>query len=573
MQDAVGVTWETRLRLWSGLVLFTFVVTHFLNHALGIVAYEWMEAGRVVFVGVWRSVPGTALLLGAALTHAGLGIAKVLRLPSLRMPRWEFAQAALGLSIPMLLAPHLVGTIIGHLVVGYEDSYALELMGLWSSIGIIQAAVLLVIWVHGCVGIHFWLRIRPAYSVFAPWLLGLAVVLPLLALMGFVDGARQVQAHLAEPAWVAAKAAGEHWPDAQTYHRVVFAAFGALGAVALLTGALLSLRLVLPTLRRRSALVEITYPGGRRVVIPYGVSVLEASRLAGIPHASVCGGRGRCSTCRVRIDAAADVLDPPGAAERQILRRVHAPPNVRLACQARPAGPLMVTPLLPPHAEPRDAYRHGPFRYGQELEIAILFSDLRGFTSMTERRLAYDVVFLMNSYFRTMGETIERHHGHLVQVFGDGIMALFGIGSGVALGSRMALSTARSMAVQLDELNRVHGAILGEPLRMGIGIHSGRVIVGEMGYHDAVILTAVGDAVNTTSRLQESTKLYDCQLVVSAAAAQSAGIDLGQWPARELEVRGRSRPLAVHPVPLAHDLPDLPDSSRLAATDERSPLR
>ena len=90
--------------------------------------------------------------------------------------------------------------------------------------------------------------------------------------------------------------------------------------------------------RRRR--IRISYPDGRIVQVPRGFSVLEASRFAGIPHASVCGGRGRCSTCRIRIALEGAELAAPSPAEQKLLQRVGAPPNVRLACQLRPIATI-----------------------------------------------------------------------------------------------------------------------------------------------------------------------------------------------------------------------------------------
>jgi adenylate cyclase len=174
---------------------------------------------------------------------------------------------------------------------------------------------------------------------------------------------------------------------------------------------------------------------------------------------------------------------------------------------------------------------------------------------MTEQKLAYDVVFLLNLYFRAMGEVIEAHQGHLVQVFGDGMMALFGIGAGAETGCRQALGAAKAMAERLDALNRDHPRDLQDPLRMGIGMHCGSVIVGEMGFHDAVILTAVGDAVNTASRLQDATKTFGCQLVVSEQVARRAGVDLSAWPLHDQDVRGLSRSIPVRALASAAALP------------------
>ena len=109
-------------------------------------------------------------------------------------------------------------------------------------------------------------------------------------------------------------------------------------------------RLVRRAWQRRRGLVRIGYPDGRFVEVVPGTSVLEASRLAGIPHAHVCGGRGRCSTCRVRVISDRSALPQPSGREAFVLDRigVAANPSIRLACQLRPQTDVAVIPLLPP---------------------------------------------------------------------------------------------------------------------------------------------------------------------------------------------------------------------------------
>src|SRR5262249_59214478 len=106
--------------------------------------------------------------------------------------------------------------------------------------------------------------------------------------------------------------------------------------------------------QRRRGMIRVTYPDGRRVIMPVGMSVLEISRYARIPHASVCGGRGRCSTCRVRV-VAARPQPAPSDAESRVLRRVGVSADVRLACQLRPTSDLTLAPLLPATAVAADA--------------------------------------------------------------------------------------------------------------------------------------------------------------------------------------------------------------------------
>jgi adenylate cyclase len=301
-------------------------------------------------------------------------------------------------------------------------------------------------------------------------------------------------------------------------------------------------------------LVRIGYPDGRLVEVMPGTSVLEASRLAGIPHAHVCGGRGRCSTCRVRVRGEIGSIDPPGEDELRVLRRIGAPSNVRLACQLRPRGAIEVVPLLPPFAHAADGRRRVDFTQGSEREIAILFADIRGFTSLAEGRLPYDVVFVLNRYFAAMGRAVEAAGGRVDKFIGDGVMALFGIDSDPRAASRAALDAARLMSERLDDLNRsLHGE-LDQPLRIGIGIHIGPTIVGEMGYGSTVAMTAIGDAVNTASRLETLTKTYGCELVVSEETVLRAGLDLSAFPRYEIEIRGKRDMLTVRTVASASDL-------------------
>ena len=189
----------------------------------------------------------------------------------------------------------------------------------------------------------------------------------------------------------------------------------------------------------------------------------------------------------------------------------------------------------------------------------MLFADIRGFTQFSEQRLPYDVVFLLNRYFAEMGRAIEDAGGHLDKFIGDGVMALFGVDDGPARGARAALAAARAMGEALAVLNRSLSSGLERELKLGIGVHIGPAIVGEMGYGRAVSLTAIGDAVNTASRLESLTKDFAAELVVSDAVARAAGTDLSAFPSHEATVRGREGTLAVRALTHAGDVPSPPD--------------
>lgn len=556
-----------RLRLASGLVLMAFVAGHLVNHALTLHSLEAVASGRVVFSAVWRSAPGTFLLYGALFTHITLVLFKLYQRRRLRMPVWEMGQIALGLAIPFWLVLHILGTRGAHEIFGVNDSYLLQFGWVWPGNATGMTIMLLLVWAHGCVGLHFWLRIRSWYPRLRPYALTLALILPGLALAGFHLGGREVQAIVGhDPDWLARIAAEQHWPDDVVRAWIVSWENRLLGGFVLLLSAVVMARMIRDFRERAAGRVEIRYLDGSTASIEPGMTVLDGSRLAGIPHAAVCGGRGRCSTCRVRVGEGASQLPPPTVDELKVLKRIGATDRIRLACQLRPVQALEVAPLLPAMAGPSASHVQVDPGAGVEREMAVLFADLRAFTRIAEGRLPFDVVFILNQYFKAMGAAIEGSGGRVDKFIGDGIMALFGIDAEPDLACRQSLLAAKTMAYRLDELNRDIKADLPEPLRIGIGLHVGPVILGEMGYRRATSLTAIGDAVNVASRLEALTKEFGSQLVVSSRLASRAGVDLSAFESQDIDIRGRRRPLRVHVIPHAASLPTDSDAWQQQST-------
>lgn len=517
-----------------------------------------MEAGRAVFLAVWRAPVLGWLVLTALLVHPLLGLGRLWQRRMLAMPAVELAQLALGLAIPTLLALHVLGTGVAHRLLGLEDSYAVLVALIWPDGMVRQSLLLLLVWLHGCIGLHLWLRLRPAYPRSLPALAALATLLPTLAVLGTVAAGRELAAlRAADPS-----AGGrlvpiedQPWSEARAFLIGPVEGWIVAGWLAL-AAAVLAGRLVRGALARRGR-VAITWDGGRMARVPPGLTLLEASRVAGVPHASVCGGRGRCSTCRVRVLAGLDDLPPAAAIEARLLERIGAPSDVRLACQIRPRAPLSVVRLVPPSGGAAAVLRPMDPGQGREREIAVLFADLRGFTRLAERRLPYDVVFILNRFVAVAGAAIEGAGGRLDKVMGDGIMALFGLDDEPDEAARRALAAARGVGRGLAALNAELATELGVPLRMGIGLHAGPAIVGELGYGRSAHLTAIGDTVNVASRLEALTKELGVELVVSEDLLARAGCPLDAAERRLVELRGRAEGLAVRLVPEAAGLPEL----------------
>ena len=539
--------------------MLAYVTMHLLNHAVGLISLKAMEDVLWYVFRIWTNRPAQALLYGSFLIHYALALSALWQRRTLRLRFAEAAQLVLGFAIPLLLVRHVVGTRISdsffHTDIGYY-AYLLWIYFVRSpDHGYLQMLVLVVAWAHAMIGLHFWLRVRPWYGRLQPPALIVAVLVPVLALLGMIEAGRQVAALAADPGWTgnafanmtvavagdsARHRANHRWPDLgfrRSRGGGVARAAGPPGLAA-------------PSRPRAHRLSGRPLRRGRRPAP--ACSRRADSPASRMPH--VCGGRGRCSTCRVRVRGEIHSLDPPGEDELRVLRRIGATSNVRLACQLRPRGAVEVTPLLPPFAHASDGRRRVDFAQGSEREIAILFADIRGFTSLAEGRLPYDVVFVLNRYFTAMGRAVEAAGGRVDKFIGDGVMALFGIESDARAASRAALDAARLMSERLGELNRSLRGELDQPLRIGIGIHIGPTIVGEMGYGSAVAMTAIGDAVNTASRLETLTKTYDCQLVVSEETVLRAGLDLSGFPRYEIEIRGKRDMLAVRTVASASDL-------------------
>ena len=384
-------------------------------------------------------------------------------------------------------------------------------------------------------------------------------MLPTLALAGFASASLRVARLSNSERWVERlfSRTQEQFPE--------FIAFIGNGERAIWLGipAIIGLVLLVRIVRKRigkkrsnSSLVyrDSGFRQKKELALLPGVNLLEQLRVANIQHASVCGGRGRCSTCRVRIDSGLEELPEATSNELKVLSRISASPNVRLACQTTPTSSVSVTALLDPETGPQVAQQRDRVGSGDEQEIAILFADIREFTKLSETKLPYDTAFLLNRYFASMGRAIEGAGGHLDKFIGDGVMALFGVNESLEEGCRKAILAAAKMSEQLDQLNNSLKEDLDSELRIGIGIHSGTAIVGKMGYNKAVGLTAIGDVVNTASRLESLTKEKQVQLIISQSTIDRSGFSLAEFDKDNVAIRGREKPMKIRLIPKGTDI-------------------
>jgi adenylate cyclase len=533
------------LRSVTGLIIGLYVTMHLSNHALGLISVRAQEAVRPWVMALWHSPPGQVLLYGSLSTHAAIALIILFRRRHYYMPAWEAIQILLGLMIPYLLLVHIVNTRGTRILTGIDIDYTYEIANLWVDpwTRFRQIALVLLVWGHFAVGLHFWWRLHGWYRRAFPAILVALVLVPMAALLGFAEVGMTMTARArSDPQWMRdIKARGVPADPNRAKLRATLkdwvgpSWFGFVGLVFVIAQ--------IRNWRERHARFKVTYPDDDVIEAPIGMSVLEVSRMARRAHMSVCGGRARCTTCRVLIADAAGELPDPAELEAAALRRIGAPSDVRLACQLRPDVDLRVQPLLHPSLVTTTHHAAGE-DFGEEREVTILFVDIRGSTSLAETRLPYDVVFLLNSLFAALAEAVEDSGGYYSNFTGDGLMALFGLDVKKGVGAKAALRCALSMFERLDSLNQRLVGELETPLEIGIGIHTGQAIVGRMGPPKTPIISAVGDSVNTAARLERMTRELGVPLVVSAETLRAAGLDTSGG-LTQVSLRGR---IATMPV-------------------------
>jgi adenylate cyclase len=363
--------------MFTGSVLFLFVTCHLINIAFGLVSLEAVETTRAYLTAPWSIGPVFAVLMLSLLIHLVLGLQSLYQRNTFRMSGYDGAQLIFGLLIMPLLASHIVGIYAAKNIFEFDPTYRIILTLFWLDTpleGLRQVLVVIVIWLHGSIGIFSWIRLKRWWGRVSWFVNPLIVAIPVIALLGFVDAGNQIIAEAELAAQISAEAPDveeeeisqeemQAIEEAAAERRAailekVARTYRILGITLALYAAMVIVTLILRALRMRSHRRQkaiIDYLDGPTVEAEAGTSLLEISRLNDIPHANLCRGRGRCGTCRVRIVDANSDLEAPGKIEQETLARLSSPEHVRLACQLHPhSGSLTVERLVAPDISPRD---------------------------------------------------------------------------------------------------------------------------------------------------------------------------------------------------------------------------
>ncbi len=397
-----------KISLISGVYLFVFVFAHLLNHSLGLISVQAMHEAQSWLLAPWNNDVGGTLLSASFLIHFLLGMRALYRRNTLQLSQFDWFQLLLGLSIPLLMLPHIVTASLLPQIADMHLQYERVLKLMWITdpwLGLQQVLGLLAVWLHGCMGLFIWLRMQSWWSKVALLVYPTVVLLPTLALLGFVEAGKSViadQAQQTESGYSTSysgssrpsgtysdnadrdysssdsDSAGSSVNNGSAYEygddgdsgeasadgaQFFFSkevdptlmkavSYSLLGYVAILLLTLLARHI---RISGRRAMAMVHFEGESAVQSRAGVTVLEISRMHDIGHASLCGGKGRCGTCQVRVLEGADHLADMTPVERDKLQQIGAADDIRLACQARvQGGDIWLAQVLPGYVQARD---------------------------------------------------------------------------------------------------------------------------------------------------------------------------------------------------------------------------
>jgi len=291
---------------------------------------------------------------------------------------------------------------------------------------------------------------------------------------------------------------------------------------------------------------KINFINEKVIPIQDDQTILEA----GIPHYHVCGGKARCSTCRIVVQEGGEHLSPPNKAELKLREQKKIPENVRLACQTRVIkGDVKIQRII------RDETDLNLYVYGSDCEniqtvgdekaMALFFLDIRNFTPFIEQHLPFDVIHIIRRLNIMFNDVIVEHKGKIIEYTGDGFYAVFGFDEPVKEAVNNAYNAGKQILESLIGLNENYiTKYFDHKIDVGIGLHSGKVIVGKTGVKEHNPYTVMGFPVNVAARLEAATKELNNNFIISDYAYKFLN-ENNNTPEKQIKLKGVSEPFCV----------------------------
>jgi adenylate cyclase len=284
--------------------------------------------------------------------------------------------------------------------------------------------------------------------------------------------------------------------------------------------------------------------------IENGQTILDASLAAGIPHYHVCGGKGRCSTCRVVVQEGGEHLSRPNKAEQNLRKKKKFLENVRLACQTKVISNDVKIQRIIRDETDLDLYVYGNHcenlqTVGDEKAMALFFLDIRNFTPFIEQHLPFDVIHIIRRLNIMFSDIIVKHNGKIIEYTGDGFYAVFGFDEPIKEAVNNAYKAGKQILDSLIRLNENYiTKYFDHKIDVGIGLHSGKVIVGKIGVNEYNPYTVMGFPVNVAARLESATKELNNNFIISDYAYKFLS-ENNNAPQKQINLKGVSEPFCV----------------------------
>lgn len=291
-------------------------------------------------------------------------------------------------------------------------------------------------------------------------------------------------------------------------------------------------------------------------------TLLSASIEAGIPIFHICGGKAKCSTCRVLVIEGLDALTPPNDREKKLRHQMHFPPNVRLACQtyAR-GGPIRLSRILKDETDiglyVGSLAGEATQQIGEEQELALFFLDIRNFTPFIEKHLAFDVVHIVRKLFIICQTIIEDNHGQVIEIAGDNLYAGFGFRESKVQAVKAAVHASLTILEDIEMLNQTYFLpYFHYSIEVGIGLHFGKVITGNIRLGAKNNFVVMGYAVNIAARLQAMTRRLNNNFIVSDEVISALQNPPPNYRSVSADLKGMTGLCQVHLLgkPYVHDI-------------------
>jgi adenylate cyclase len=282
------------------------------------------------------------------------------------------------------------------------------------------------------------------------------------------------------------------------------------------------------------------------VACSVNTTILEATLAAKINHAYACGGQGLCSTCRVSITDGLENCLPRNKAEQRIADKLGFPAEVRLACQTRISGDIairrMVADKLDMDMVSEQFSEKAGMALGRQQQITIVFTDIVNYTHFAEKFPPYDIVHVLNRYYRIMNAIIKEHNGLISDVAGDGILAVFGTGTDQRSENSVldAIRAVKGMNQKLDSFNQYLEENFNTTFGLRAGVHFGSVIVRSFDTGAMKKLAIIGDAVNYTSRIESANKRLGTNLLLSEDAYRMVDQEFPNHRCHRMMLKGKT---------------------------------